>query len=230
MIEIIYKSKNAVVVLKPHGMPAQRDLTGDIDCMTLTSKTLKDMGEPDALWLIHRLDRVVGGLMIFARNKETAAELSAQFRDRVMLKEYIGVVEGRPNDGFYKDFLFKDSKKNKAFIVDSQRNGVKECELALRTLATVETDNGVRSLVKVTLGTGRFHQIRAQLSYRGNPLVGDGKYGSRDKSYRYVALAAYHMSLSFGREDINIYAFPDLKEYPWSVFEGDVYDREVVLY
>ena len=168
--------------------------------------------------------------MIFARNKETASELSAMFRDRVMLKEYIGVVEGKPTDGFYKDFLYKDAKKNKAFIVDGMRNGVKECELAIRTLSTVETERGVRSLVKVTLGTGRFHQIRAQLSYRGTPLVGDGKYGSRDKGCRFVALTAYHMSLAFGREDIDIYACPDLREYPWSIFEGDAYDREIVLY
>ena len=139
-MEILYKSKNALVVLKPPAMPAQSDKSGDVDAMTKASDMLREMGEIADLWLIHRLDRVVGGLMVFARNKRSAAELSELVSGRGIAKDYLAVVDGVcEGDGVMKDYIFKDSTKSKAFIVDRKRGGVKDAELRYSAIETVET-------------------------------------------------------------------------------------------
>ena len=190
MVEILYKSKNAVVIYKPSGIPSQADLTGDKDAMTLTSKMLKSFGENSSLWLIHRLDRVVGGLIVFARNKKYAANLSEYVKERLVTKEYYAVVDGQADGGVLENLIFKDARTSKAFIVDRERQGTKPARLSYRSLATVETEKGVKTLVYVTLDTGRFHQIRAQLSHIKHPITGDGKYGSRDNRAKSLALMA----------------------------------------
>ena len=175
MIEIIDKSKNYIVVYKPAGVPSQSDPSGDADAMSLCSEQLRSMGESGELFLIHRLDRVVGGLIVFARNKKAAADLSAQVADRRLTKVYYAVVEGRAEGGIMRDFLYKDATLGKAFVTDRKRAGVKEAELEYSVLDTVEVDGVELSLVKICLKTGRFHQIRAQFSSRKMPLVGDKK-------------------------------------------------------
>ncbi len=226
-MNIIFKDKNVVAVIKPAGMPSQPDPTGDMDAMTLASDMLKNMGEQDALWLVHRLDRVVGGVLVFARNKAAAAELSARVADKSAKKEYLAVVEGECQGGILTDFLFKDAKRSKAFVVDRKRAGVKEASLECEPLSSVSTDRGVKSLVRVRLFTGRFHQIRAQLSSRGNSIVGDGKYGSHDNR---CAPALFSTKLSFEccAKSYDIKALPELSEYPWALFStelfGDLYD------
>ena len=110
MIEIIYQNKDFIVVNKPPLVPSQSDLTGDSDAMTLASEMLKSLGENGKLWLIHRLDRVVGGLLVFARNPKSAAELSRLVRDNELYKGYLAVVEGEAPGGELVDFLYKDSR------------------------------------------------------------------------------------------------------------------------
>ncbi len=224
MTEIVYKTRDFVVALKPAGMPTQSDTSGDEDAMLLTSRALSDMGEPSDLWLVHRLDRVVGGLLVFARNKATAASLSELVGGRGMEKEYLAVVEGRAEGGVMRDFLFKDSKKGKSFVVDTERRGAKLAELEYTPLAFAEGERGVRTLVKIKLHTGRFHQIRAQFSSRGHSLVGDGKYGSHDNKAKAPALFASRLAFVLKGKNTEAFALPDLDAYPWSIFEKELYD------
>ena len=224
MIEILHRTKNTVVIYKPPGIPSQKDTTGDPDAMTLTSDTLRAMGEGSDLWLVHRIDRVVGGILVFARNKRTAAVLCEMVKDRVLTKEYYAVVDGDPDGGVLESLIFRDARLGKAFIVDRERAGVKRARLSYKKLASIETEKGIRSLVYVTLDTGRFHQIRAQMSHIKAPICGDGKYGSRDKNVFGIALFAAHLELSFTGEHINVSRLPDLGAYPWCLFTKEDYE------
>ena len=115
--------------------------------------------------------------MVYARAKAAAAALSKAVQDGAMVKEYVAMVHGAPpENGDWEDWLFKDSRKNKVFVVKKQRAGVKKARLTYRALRV-----GEESLVRIRLYTGRSHQIRVQFASRGYPLVGDHKYGSRDE-------------------------------------------------
>lgn len=218
MLNIVYSSKRAVVIYKPHGMPAQPDPSGDTDAMTATAAILREKGENADLWLINRLDRGVGGLMIFARDKKTAATLSEVIRERQITKEYFAVVEGIPEGDQMVDFLYKDTRTSKAYIVKSERKGVKKASLSFRTVATATTERGALSLVAISLDTGRFHQIRAQFSFRNHPIVGDKKYGSAHILRGGIALVSCHLFVELGDEKIDVRATPDAAAYPWSLF------------
>ena len=219
MVEIRYLSKNAVVIFKDHGTPAQPDPTGDTDAMTATAQLLRERGEEDSLWLINRLDRGVGGLMVFARNKTSAAALSELVRDRLITKEYFAVVEGRIESGVMQDLLYKDSRTSKAYVVKNERNGVKKASLSYESLETVSTEKGDLTLVRIRLDTGRFHQIRAQFATRCHPIVGDKKYGSRIVLRGGIALMSCHLNAEISGESIDVAAHPDKNVYPWSLFD-----------
>lgn len=224
MIEIIHKTKNLIVINKPHGMPAQSDPSGDKDAMTAASELLRENGEDGRLWLIHRLDRVVGGLMVFARNKKYAGILSEMVKDRLLSKEYYAVVDGDAEGGMLEDLLYRDAKVGKSFIVDRERAGVKCAVLSYKRLASVQCDHGKKTLVYISLMTGRFHQIRAQFSHRGMPICGDGKYGSRDNKVRNIALMSAHMDFETSGERVDVSVRPDISKYPWSLFNEFDYD------
>ena len=166
VIEILYSDKNIIACIKPVGLDSEKQMP----------ENLKSQlgGE---IFTLHRLDLNVGGVMIYARNKKTASELSRAIQDGNMIKEYLAKVHGTPPEyGDWEDLLFKDSRKNKVFVVKRIRKGVKKARLEFTRLAEGET-----SLVKIRLHTGRSHQIRVQFASRGFPLVGDHKYGSRDE-------------------------------------------------
>ncbi len=128
------------------------------------------------VYTLHRLDKNVGGVMIYARSKQAAASLSKVITQGQMVKEYVAKVHGTPPpEGDWEDLLFKDSGRNKVFVVKRQRAGVKAARLTYKCLHT-----GEQSLVRIRLYTGRSHQIRVQFASRGYPLVGDHKYGSQD--------------------------------------------------
>lgn len=224
MIEILYKTPNAVVIYKPSGIPSQSDPSGDADAMTLTSEALAAEGEPRQLWLIHRLDRVVSGLIVFARNKKYAAILSELVKDRLFTKEYFAVVDGEAEGGVLSDLIYKDASAGKAFIVDRERKGVKDARLSYKLLASRSIDGRTKSLVYISLETGRFHQIRAQLSHRKLPITGDKKYGSRDAKARGIALMASHLSIDADGENVDVFRLPDITQYPWSLFSENEYN------
>ena len=164
-MEILHSDKDFVVCIKPVGVDSEHELPA-----TLQEKL---GGE---IFTLHRLDKNVGGVMVYARNKAAAAALSKTIAQGEMVKEYVALVHGAPPpEGDWEDLLFKDSRKNKVFVVKRQRNGVKMARLTYQCLKT-----GEQSLVRIRLYTGRSHQIRVQFSSRGFPLVGDHKYGSRD--------------------------------------------------
>lgn len=212
MIEIVFKCKDFVVVNKPSGMPSQSDPSGDLDAMSAASELLLSLGESGALWLVHRLDRVVGGLLVFARNKAAAAELSKIISESRLEKRYLAVCEGSAPGGEMSDFIFKDG--GKAFVSDRKRAGFKEANLSYVQL--YEKDG--KTLVDIELRTGRFHQIRAQFSSRKMPLVGDKKYGSRDTKSRAPALFARGLSFEFKKQNYSFSLMPDWKAYPWNIF------------
>ena len=217
-MQILYKSKNFIVINKPCGTPSQSDLSGDEDAMSLTAKALAEVGERDTLFLVHRLDRVVGGVLVFARNKTAAAAISGILSSDDFVKEYFAVTEGVAEGGVLTDFIFKDARQSKAFVTDRERAGVKYAELSYQTISTVEN----HSLVKVRLSTGRFHQIRVQFASRKMPLVGDKKYGSRDTKSKFPALFSYRLSFRCLGEIVDVKAFPDFSAYPWCEFDiGD---------
>ena len=163
-MEILHEDKAFVVCVKPVGIDSEHQLPEEL------KKVLG--GE---IFPIHRLDQNVGGVMVFARTKPAAAQLSKLVQDGALVKEYVAQVHGTPPEsGDWTDFLFKDSTKNKVFVVKKERKGVKRARLEFVTLAP--------SLVRIRLHTGRSHQIRVQFASRGFPLVGDHKYGSRDEA------------------------------------------------
>ena len=139
---------------------------------------------------VHRLDQNVGGIMVYARGKLAAAEFSRLIQEGKMVKEYVALVHGQPPQrGDWEDLLFKDSRRNKVFVVDRQRSGVKKARLEFTRHTAGET-----SLVHIRLHTGRSHQIRVQFASRGFPLVGDHKYGARDEV---TAPMLYSCSITF---------------------------------
>ena len=164
---ILYSDRDLAVCIKPLGLDSEIQLPA----------ALKEQlgGE---IYPIHRLDKNVGGVMVFARTKYAAAALSKAVQDGALIKEYVAMVHGTPPEtGDWEDLLFKDSSKNKVFVVKRERRGVKKARLEFRRLTAENT-----SLVHIRLHTGRSHQIRVQFSSRGFPLVGDHKYGSRDEA------------------------------------------------
>ena len=165
-MEILHWDREIAVCVKPVGMDSEHEVPGAL--------TEALGGE---IFPIHRLDQNVGGVMVFARTKQAAAQLSKAIQEGTMVKEYVAMVHGTPPEtGDWEDFLFKDSRKNKVFAVKKERKGVKYARLEFKRLRA-----GEESLVHIRLHTGRSHQIRVQFSSRGFPLVGDHKYGSRDE-------------------------------------------------
>ena len=225
-MEIIYKSKNAIVINKPFGMPSQPDKSGDVDAMTATQAALREMGERGELYIINRLDRVVGGLLVFARNSAAAARLSSAVAEREMVKEYFAVLEGECQEsGTLTDYIYKDARLSKAFVASKSRNGVKYAELNFDLLEKINVNGKTLSLVKVKLSTGRFHQIRVQFASRKLPLVGDKKYGSRDAKAKMPALFACGLAFSFLGKDEIFFVTPETDKYPWNLFNKEKFEQ-----
>ncbi|MBR5023116.1 MAG: RluA family pseudouridine synthase [Oscillospiraceae bacterium] len=197
-MEILFENWDIAVCVKPVGLDSESQVP----------EALREAlgGE---IFPLHRLDKNVGGVMVFARNKKAAADLSATIAKGEMVKEYVAMVHGTPPaEGDWEDWLFKDSRKNKVFVVKRQRAGVKAARLAYRLIKA-----GEQSLVHIRLYTGRSHQIRVQFSSRGFPLVGDHKYGSRDER-KEPMLFSRRISFPYKGEKFVFEAEPE-----WSVEE-----------
>ncbi len=230
MTEILFENKNVIACVKPHGVLSQNEKNGvgDITMLSLVSEHIGSEAD-----LVHRLDRPTGGIMIFSKNKKASGQLSQCLADKTKcIKEYLAVVSGAPKEekGEFRDFLFKDAKKGKSFVVDSARKGAKEAVLSYEVLASAEGEHGRLSLIKIRLGTGRTHQIRVQFSSRGMPVVGDGKYGSRERMRGepndfgispkdMIALYSYRLLISeSGVAELDIRHLPSADYYPFSLF------------
>lgn len=167
-MKILFEDENIIVSVKPIGISSEEGMVKALSEITGCK-----------IYTLHRLDTAVGGVMVYAKTKSAAAFLSKEIAEKRFEKKYLAVVSGCPeeNAGEMCDLLFKDSRKNKSFVVDRERKGVKKARLTYEVLQK----NEQKSLVKITLDTGRSHQIRVQFSHRGMALSGDGKYGSRYK-------------------------------------------------
>lgn len=213
MPEIISQERDFVLCVKPYGILSEGEQEGAMP--QLLRERLG--GE---IYPVHRLDRETGGCMVYARTKAAAGKLSTIVSDRSMEKEYLAVVQGCPAEesGILRDLLFRDAAKNKSFVVDRMRRGVREAELSYRVLETVETERGQYSLLSVRLHTGRTHQIRVQFASRKLPLVGDQRYGSRESS-PHMALWAHRLAFPhpFRKTTVSASVLPPA-QWPWTLF------------
>ena len=192
-MDIIYSDREIAVIVKPVGVDSEHQVPA------LISETLG--GE---IFPIHRLDLNVGGVMVFARTKAAAAQLSKLIQEGKLVKEYRCLVHGTPpQGGVLKDLLFKDSRKNKVFVVKKERKGVKKASLEYTRLT-----DGSPALLHIRLHTGRSHQIRVQFASRGFPLVGDHKYGARDEA-KELKLFSCRISFPWKGEDKVFEVFPE---------------------
>ena len=195
-VEILYEDNHIIAIDKPPGMLSQGDSTGDLDVLTLVKELIRQRDQKPGnvyLGLVHRLDRPVGGVMVLAKTSKAAGRLSRQIRERETRKIYRAVVQGAltPKEAALEHFLSKDKKSRVTTLVDLSAQG-KRAKLSYRVLAI----KNERSLVEIDLETGYSHQIRAQLSAVGHPLIGDRKYGSTIAFVK-GRIALYSKSITF---------------------------------
>ena len=211
-ITVLFEDNNIIAAIKPAGVLSQAGNTAD-----MISLLGEGRGE---IYPLHRLDKNVGGVMVFAKNKQAAAKMSQLISENRMSKSYYAVLCGKPEEdcAVLEDLLFKDSSKNKSFVVKRMRKGVKKASLEYKTVESVQTDSGFLTLVKVKLHTGRTHQIRVQFSSRKLPLLGDGRYGGKSDKCD-IALWSTEISFisPFDRQNLTFKA-PLPKQYPWNLF------------
>ena len=190
-INIIYETNHLLVVEKPANIPVCKDESKDLDLLTILKKHLKDKYHKPGnvyLGLVHRLDRPVSGVMVFAKTSKSASRLSKQINEGFFQKEYLAVIEGTPKDkDIFEDYLTKNEKENISKVTTKDKGKYSKLEYTL-----IKTINNY-SLVKIKLYTGRSHQIRVQFSRRGYPLLGDQKYGN-SKTKCDIALFSYKLS------------------------------------
>ncbi len=210
MAEILYSDKSIAVAIKPAGVLSTDEPGGMPDLLKESLGRVRT---------VHRLDRVVSGLMVFARTANVASELSRQMREDEFHKRYIAVVHGCPQEkqGRFTDLLFRESKERKTYVVQEQAKGVQEAILDYKVLGCRQG----MSLVSISLITGRTHQIRAQFSARSLPLVGDRKYSTIPDDCD-IALFSSYLSFihPFSRERVEFSA-PAPDTWPWNIFKED---------
>lgn len=181
-VNILYEDTDIIVCVKPYGMPVQADRSKDADLVSYLKHYISEKNTMDKepyLAMVQRLDRPVGGVMVFARTQKAAANLSAQIKDGGMVKFYQAVLNGElPEDsGTLEDYLIKDGKTNTSKVVKKGTKDAKKAVLSYEVLDVFETNEGIFSYVLIQLLTGRHHQIRVQMASRGAAIYGDNKYG-----------------------------------------------------
>ena len=217
-MKVLYEDNHIIVVIKEHNIPSQSDKTGDVDMLTVVKKYIKEKyNKPGEVYigLVHRLDRPVGGLMVFARTSKAASRLSEQVRNKTFKKKYLAVVDGKfdEENGTLIDYLYKDERNNISKVVLETKKNSKMAKLDYEVL---NYDNKRDlSLVKINLHTGRHHQIRVQMAHAGHSLFGDQKYGTRGKG-KQIRLWAYEVEFEHPttKENLKFTEYPD-----WTMVE-----------
>ena len=209
-MELIYQDDDVLVCVKPAG-ELSTDEPGGVP--ELARQALGDTNAD--VRTVHRLDAVVSGLMVLARNAASASELSRQIREQSFGKEYLAVVHGRPEEdaGTYVDLLLRDKRERKTYVVTEGAKGVQEAILDFQVL----NSNGDLTRVAIQLRTGRTHQIRCQFSSRGLPLVGDRKYSLNEDGCN-IALWSHKIAFEHpGTGKRMEFRLPPPQDYPWTV-------------
>ena len=218
MIEVLYEDNHLLCVRKPVNVPVQEDASGDDDLLSMCKAYLKETYHKPGnvyLGLVHRLDRPVGGAMVFAKTSKAASRLSDSIRKGEITKEYTAILDGviKPSSGILKDYLKKDSRTNTSEVTD--KDSGKYCELSYETIAV---ENG-HSIVKILLATGRSHQIRVQFASRGVPLLNDQRYNNHAGKGQ-IALWATRLCFPHPttKETVEVQCPPD-NIRPWKEYE-----------
>lgn len=214
-LEILYEDNHIIVVYKPSNILSQSDITGDIDMLTLIKEYIKEKyNKPGNVYLglVHRLDRPVQGVMVFAKTSKAASRLTKQIQNHEFNKQYLAIINGNliEKKGEFCDYLLKQENGNT--IVTNSEEGKKSI---LKYEVIKEIEN--KSLVKIELITGRHHQIRVQFASRGYPLVGDQRYGKQDN--KQICLCSYYLSFIHPttKEKLVFERYPD-KNDSWNLF------------
>lgn len=217
-INIIYEDNHLLVVEKPVGIPVQEDKSKDIDMIRLLKdyRIKNENKSGDAyIGLVHRLDRPVGGIMVFAKTSKAASRLSEEIRNNTFHKTYLAVIKGilKNKEGTLNDYLIKNEKENKSYVTSKDKG--KASSLKYKVIS--EKDN--LSLVEINLITGRSHQIRVQFSSRNHPLVGDSKYGNNPNNID-IALFAQSITLvhPITKETLT-FTLKVPNRYPFNIFK-----------
>ncbi len=224
-IKIIYEDNHLLVVVKPAGIPSQADKTGDVDMLTLLKEYIKEKyNKPGDVYLglVHRLDRMTSGIMVFARTSKAASRLSKNIREGDFKKRYIAAVNGYMNkddkNTLLENYLSKNEKTNTSRVCKKEDKNSKHASLNYTVIDNFIYNNKEYSYIEVKLNTGRHHQIRVQMSNIGHPLYGDLKYGEREnKKGENLALFAYSLTFFHPTKDevMEFKVFPE-KDGIWS--------------
>lgn len=213
-IEILYEDNHLLIVEKPVNMPSQADKSQDPDVLTTLKQMIKVRDNKPGnvyLGLVHRLDRPVGGAMVFAKTSKAASRLSDSLRKRAIKRIYLAVVMGHvAPEGELKHHLYKNRQKNHVYAVDAQHPQAKPAHLSYQRLQQTKAT----SLVEVELHTGRSHQIRVQFQASGHPLYGDQKYGDhRIQKGTQIALWSHRLAVPHPTQDrvIEVVSYPPAK-------------------
>lgn len=219
-INVLYEDNHLLIVDKPVNIPVQADASEDKDLLTILKAYIKEKYNKPGdvfLGLVHRLDRPVGGAMVFARTSKAASRLSNEVRLHKLEREYHAVVQDqfKQKKGTLTNHLFKNQSTNISKVVHKNHKNAKEAKLDYEVKEAVD---GL-SLVKVKLHTGRSHQIRVQLSHAGHPLIGDQKYNKNAEAGRQIALYSTYLKVKHPTKDEYIEVdCPPPTSYPWSEF------------
>lgn len=215
-LNVIYEDNHIIVVEKIINVPSQADKTGDMDMLTIIKDYLKEKyNKPGNVYLglVHRLDRPVGGVMVFAKTSKAASRLSEEVRNKTLQKTYLVICNGKmeKDKDTLVDYLWKDEKKNTSYVVKKTKKNAKEAVLDYEVLKYDDKQN--LSLLKVNLHTGRHHQIRLQLSSRMHAIYGDNKYHGRGAGTG-IRLWAYELKFKHPvtKEELTFKIFP-----PWDL-------------
>ena len=222
-LKVIYEDNHIIVVEKKPNIPSQGDKTNDIDMLTIVKQYIKEKyNKPGEVYLglIHRLDRPVGGVMVFAKTSKAAARLSEQVRNKIFKKKYLTIVDGKmeKEKDSLEDYLLKNEKNNLSKVVNEKTKNAKQAKLDYEVLTYNDEIN--LSVLKINLHTGRHHQIRVQLSSRGHSIYGDQKYGTRGRG-KQIALWAYSLTIlhPISKEEMTFISIPE-KMGSWKILEN----------
>lgn len=221
-LKVLFEDNHIIVVEKPVNIPSQGDKTGDIDMLTIIKEYLKEKyNKPGNVYvgLIHRLDRPVGGVMVFAKTSKAAGRLSEEVRAKIFQKTYLVVVNGKmeKDKGLLEDYLLKNERNNMSKVV---KEGTKNSKFALLDYEVLKYNEEIDlSLLKINLHTGRHHQIRVQLSSRNHSIYGDQKYGGRGHG-KQIALWAYGLKIihPITKEEMLFKSIPEING-TWKILE-----------
>lgn len=222
-INVLYEDNHLLIVEKPVNIPVQEDASGDKDLLNILKAYIKENENKPGnvyLGLVHRLDRPVGGAIVFAKTSKAASRLSDQLRQNKIVRKYKAIVRGRVSSskGTLTDYLFKNRKNNTVTVVDKNKKDAKKAILHYKVIGNDKNNN--LSLLEIELETGRSHQIRVQLANHGNVLYGDQKYGRNlNKVGQQIALWAHTLEVKHPTKDeiISVECPPPGKA-PWDRF------------